>query len=214
MLPSPARTLTIPPHRPDTAAPHYKAHPFRQPFMSSESVQEPPDIAELASLFFPTLETLGRFEPVREDAMPRAYRNLLAHDDHMTVTIEAIHNSLVEVHVLEVRQHDEIYARKVLLTRQTDGVVVLFGIMRMDLSQVHHEVRREIEEKGTPLGRILIRHHVLRHVELDGLYRVTPGKELQNLIPLAGDRETYGRTARIHVAGRPAVQLLEIVTPV
>ncbi len=40
--------------------------------MSSESVHNPPDIAELASLFFPRLEALGRFEPVAEESLPRA----------------------------------------------------------------------------------------------------------------------------------------------
>jgi len=181
--------------------------------MTSDSVYDPPDIAELASLFFPRLDALGRFEPVTEQALSRAYRSLLAHDDHMTVTIEAIHNSLVDVHVLDVHQDGDVYARKILLTRQKDGAVVLFGIMRMDLSQVDEEVRREIEEKGTPLGRILIRHHVMRHVELDGLYRVAPGDDLQTLLEIGDGTETYGRTARIHVAGRPAVQLLEIVAP-
>lgn len=182
--------------------------------MTSDSVQDAPDIAELAALFFPKLGMLGRFKAVTENDLPHAYRSLLAHDDHMTVTIEAIHNSLVDVCVLDVQQEDDIYARKILLTRQKDGQVVLFGIMRMDLSQVAAEVRREIEEKGTPLGRILIRHHVMRHVELDGLYRVVPGAELCTLLHVAEGAITYGRTARIHVAGRPAVQLLEIVTPV
>ncbi len=182
--------------------------------MTSDSLQDPADIAELASLFFPQLDALGKFEPAAEEALPREYRSLLAHDDHMTVTIEAIHNSLVDVHVLDVQQEGDIYARRILLTRQKDDAVVLFGIMRMDLSQVQPEVRQEIEEKGTPLGRILIRHHVMRHVELDGLYRVVPGVELRGLLHVAEGAGTYGRTARIHVAGRPAVQLLEIVAPI
>jgi chorismate-pyruvate lyase len=185
--------------------------------MSAESVTsitDPPDIAELASLFFARLDALGKFEPVTENDLAPAYQSLLAHDDHMTVTIEAIYNSLVDVQVLEVRQEGDLYARKILLSRQKDDCVVLFGIMRMDLSQVQPEVRREIEEKGTPLGRVLIRHHVMRHVELDGLYRVKPGEELAKLLEISGKAVTFGRTARIHVAGRPAVQLLEIVTPV
>jgi chorismate-pyruvate lyase len=181
---------------------------------SVSSVNEPADIAELASLFFPRLEALGRFEPVTEDDLAPAYQSLLAHDDHMTVTIEAIHNSLVNVHVLDVWQEGDLYARKILLSRQKDDRVVLFGIMRMDLSQVRGEVRREIEEKGTPLGRVLIRHHVMRHVELSQLYRVAAGEELAKLLDIGTAAVTFGRTARIHVAGRPAVQLLEIVTPV
>jgi chorismate-pyruvate lyase len=183
--------------------------------MNADSVHDPPDIAELAELFFPRLEALGRFTRIGEEDMPPAYCSLLAHDDHMTVTIEAIHNSLVNVHVLEVKQEGDLYARKITLTRQSDGVVVLFGIMRMDLGQVRPEVRREIEQERTPLGRVLIRHHVLRHVELAGLYRVAPGAPLLKLLGIEDQAATtYARTARIHVANRPAVQLLEIVAPV
>jgi chorismate-pyruvate lyase len=182
--------------------------------MNPDSVQDPPDIAELVSMFFPRLDAVGRFERVTEKELPPAYQSLLAHDDHMTVTIEAIYNSLVDVQVLDVRREGDLYARKILLSRQRDGAVVLFGIMRMDLAQVRPEVRSEIEQKGTPLGRILIRHHVMRHVELDGLYRVRPGDELRKLLATSGEGVTFGRTARIHVGGRPAVQLLEIVSPV
>jgi hypothetical protein len=54
-------------------------------------------LATIAAPFFPTLADLGTFEPVAADEMPADYRALLAHDDHMTVTVEAFHKCLVDV---------------------------------------------------------------------------------------------------------------------
>jgi chorismate-pyruvate lyase len=60
------------------------------------------------------------------------------------------------------------------------------------------------------LGRVLIRHNVLRHVELQQLWHVNPSPQLRELLQLAAGEPLYGRSARIVVEGRPAVELLEI----
>jgi hypothetical protein len=86
--------------------------------------------------------------------------------------------------------------------------------MRLDFRCVTPEVRRRIESQETPLGRILIEHNVLREVHLTRLYRVVPGPDLQKLFGMRPDQITFGRTAIIHFDGEPAVELIEIVTPV
>jgi hypothetical protein len=83
----------------------------------------------------------------------------------------------------------------------------------MDFRFFTDEVRREIESQTTPLGRILIRHNVLREVELCKLWRVEPGQELCRLFKIALAAMTFGRTALIHCNGQPAIELLEIVAP-
>jgi chorismate-pyruvate lyase len=173
-----------------------------------------PDLDTLVGLFYPQPELLGRFEEVESHELSRDYRMLLAHDSHMTVTVERFHNTPVNVRVLESQLTGQHYARKILLARQNDGVVVQFGIMRLDFAAVSPEVRREVESQQTPLGRILIRHNILREVHLTKLWRVTPGEDLRRLFGLADDQVTYGRTAIIDCDGEPAVELLEIVTPV
>ncbi len=173
-----------------------------------------PDLDTLVGLFYPSREPLGRFEEVDSHDLARDYRMLLAHDSHMTVTVERFHNGPVDVRVLDSRLTGTHYARKIVLSRQSDGVVVQFGIMRLDFSCVSPEVRREVESQSTPLGRILIQHNVLRAVHLTKLWKVTPGDELRRLFNLAPGPITYGRTAVIHFDGEPAVELLEIVAPV
>ncbi|MEX2186965.1 MAG: hypothetical protein WD875_09235 [Pirellulales bacterium] len=177
-----------------------------------------PDLTELIRLFYETPADLGDFAPVAADELPDPYRGLLAHDQHMTVTVERFHGCLVDVRVIEYKSSPPHYARKILLTRQSDGAVVLFGIVRIDLDQVDPATRDEILARRKPLGRILIEHNVLREVELVDLWRVTPAAELRQLFAGSESAQTtsastYGRTALIHCNGRPAVELLEIVAP-
>jgi chorismate-pyruvate lyase len=173
-----------------------------------------PDLTTLVELFYPSLADLGEFEKTTAAQLAEPYRRLLAHDEHMTVTVEAFHNCPVDVRVLATRLAPPHYARKILLTRQSDGVVVQFGIVRLNFDCLAPDVQREIEEQGKPLGRILIEHNVLRQVELVELWKLTPGKELQALFGLATHEPCFGRTALIHCDGEPAVELLEVVTPV
>jgi chorismate-pyruvate lyase len=180
----------------------------------SQSRAVTPDLDTLVGLFYQQPEQLGQFEDVDSHDLARDYRMLLAHDSHMTVTVERFHNGPVDVRVLETKSNGPHYARKILLTRKSDGQVVQFGIMRLDFSTVSDEVRREVESQKTPLGRILISHDVLVQVHLTRLYTVTPGEDLQKLFNLQPGQITYGRTAVIHCDGEPAVELLEIVTSV
>jgi chorismate-pyruvate lyase len=131
----------------------------------------------------------------------------------MTVTVERFHRSPVDVKVLDVGQTKTHYSRKILLTRQSDGRVVQFGLVRLCLHFLEPQVQREITDRQTPLGRVLIKHNVLRQVQLISLFKVTPGPDLQQMFGLADAEPTYGRTALIYCNGVPAVELLEIVTP-
>jgi hypothetical protein len=194
-------------------------------------------LATITAPFYPQLAELGEFVEVQPANMPEDYQTLLAHDDHMTVTVEAFHGSMVDVRVLQEHREGDVYTRSSLLQRQSDGRVVQLGIMRINMQGLSPVVREEIEARGTPLGRILIRHNVMRHVKLFRLWRITPGPELIKYLgeatgvseklphvdeslrdslpvsekPAYGGGFIYGRSAGIVVEGRPSVELLEIV---
>ena len=178
------------------------------------STQQTPRVLEsLATLFYPSVDDLGDFVEVQANAIAAVYQKLLAHQNHMTVTVERYHRSPVDVRVLETRITGEHYARKIVLARQSDGAVVQFGIVRLDFAHVDAEVRREVESQQIPLGRVLIAHNVLREIHLLRLWRITPGPDLQKLFSLSGPQPIYGRTAIIDCNGEPAIELLEIVAP-
>jgi chorismate-pyruvate lyase len=172
-----------------------------------------PYLPELVGLFYERPEELGIFEEVSAAEIPQPYRRLLAHNKHMTETVEQFHGSKVDVQVLATRRDNGFYSRKILLKRQSDGQVVQFGIPRLNMAYLDEEVRREIESETKPLGRVLIDHDVLREVQFAALWKVRPGPDLCRMFGLTVPQTVYGRTALIYCNGEPAIELLEIVTP-
>ena len=105
-------------------------------------------LRELTGLFYDDLQSLGEIEPVETSDLPAAYQSLLAHHDHMTVTVEAWHNSMVDVKVLGEKRVDASYSRKILLVTQRDNQPVQLGIVRIDLARLPEIVRLEIESQA------------------------------------------------------------------
>ena len=171
-----------------------------------------PDLQTLLNLFYPVTGQLGQFQEVNSSEMPADYARLLDHNEHMTVTVEEFHQSLVDVHVLATQVDEAHYARKILLSRQSDDQVVQFGIVRLCFDYLDADIQVEIEAQKIPLGRILIQHNVLRQVQLANLWKIKSGEDLSKLFQLPVDSEVYGRTALIFCNGEPAVELLEIIS--
>ncbi len=169
-----------------------------------------PSASRLATLFYGDLAEIGRFEPVNVDRLPDGYRKLLAHQEHMTVALENFHDSLVNVHVMDEWRDESSYARSSLLSRQSDGAIVQFGIMRIWLNDLPATAQAEITSRQSPLGRVLVEHNLLREVELISLWEIAPGPVLSKNLPLHGHASVFGRSAQILVQERPTVQLLEI----
>jgi len=172
------------------------------------------DIHTLVALFYDRPDELGTFSAVASGDMPAKYQRLLAHEDHMTVTVESFHRSPVDVDVRQTTEDGDHYARKILLRRQSDGRVVQFGIVRLNRAFLSEEVREEIESQEIPLGRVLISHNVLRHVQLLSLWKIAAGSDLAGFFEIDVHSEVFGRTALIYCNGEPAVELLEIVSPI
>jgi chorismate-pyruvate lyase len=172
-----------------------------------------PDLQTLTGLFHASRDALGRFSEVSVEEVPEPYRRLLAHNDHMTVAVEEHHRGPVDVRVLKRQVSETHYAREILLVRQSDGVVVQYGIMRVNFAYLPREAENQIRSERTPLGRILIECNVLRRVQLFSLRRVELGAELSRHFHRSTGTTTYGRTALIECNQVPAIELLEIVAP-
>jgi hypothetical protein len=150
--------------------------------------------------------------------LPEPYRRLLAHDQHMTVTMEAYHGSPVRVEVLNRSQRGLLYCREILLRLAEDGrlpkgTVVQYGLVRFDLQYVTEMVRKDLLEERIPLGRVLISHNVLRHIDPGALLEVRCGAPLAAHFGVEPGALTHGRMATIFCNREPAVDLLEISRP-
>ena len=91
--------------------------------------------------------------------------------------------------------------------------MVLYGIIRLDFSHMNSQIRREVEQKTAPVGRILIDHDVLRSFEIDAYWRIEPSAELCRQLFLEAPMSVYARTAIIKCNGEAAIELLEILAP-
>jgi chorismate-pyruvate lyase len=171
-----------------------------------------PDLRELFLLFRPE-EAIPRYEIIPAAQVPQPYHDLLVHEHHMTVTVEAHHRDSVDVRILARRHEGDYYARQILLTLHNNGRVVQFGIVRVDLTACSPPVREEILAGKTPFGRILINHNVLRRIEPTAFLRIHPGAPLMRWFGMTESRSVYGRLAYIYYDGQAAVELLEIVAP-
>jgi len=172
------------------------------------------ELSRLTSLFPEEQPLITAAEHVPGSLVPEPYRSMLVHERHMTVTMEKYHQCSVDVQVLDRTTDDEgIYGRKILLTRQGTDIPVQFGIVRFDFQFVTDAVRDQILSESIPLGRVLINHNVLRHIDLGAVLKMTAGPGLARYLQMDEGEETYGRLATIFCNKRPAVDLLEISAP-
>jgi chorismate-pyruvate lyase len=169
------------------------------------------ELEALVRWFDLPLGNIGEFAPLSAAELPADPTTMLVHDRHMTVRVEAYHKSLVDVQVLAEHREDHVYGRQILLARRSDGEVVQYGIMRIDMRRLSEKARREVETHSAPLGRVLIRHKALRDVELIALWRIRPAAALVEHLGVPANAPIYGRSARILLDKQPAVELLEIV---
>ncbi|MEO1527827.1 MAG: hypothetical protein AAFX06_20545 [Planctomycetota bacterium] len=155
---------------------------------------------------------------VSKPKLDAPYDALLDHHAHMTVTVESHHGEKVDVVVHRHHRRQDAsgdwYSREITLQTQGGGKVVQYGIVRLNTAALAPEVWQRIESRQTPLGRVLIEHNVLREVQLCELWQVRSGPALSKLLNIDDGDITFGRTALIYCDGEPAIELLEIVTPV
>lgn len=172
------------------------------------------ELSRLTSLFPGEKTLIEAVEHVPGSLVPEPYKSMLVHDRHMTITMEQYHGCAVDVHVLDrTTDADGIYGRKIILTRHGTDIPVQFGIVRFDFQYVTDAVRQEIISEETPLGRVLINHNVLRHIDLGAILKIKAGPGLAEHLKMEPGQTTYGRLATIFCNKRPAVDLLEISTP-
>jgi chorismate-pyruvate lyase len=170
------------------------------------------ELEQLTSLF-PETEYSPLYHQARHiarEAAPEPYHRMLVHEHHMTVTMESYHDCQVEVEVVESRSIDDLYCRKILLRNDATKEVVQFGIVRFNFEFVTEAVRKEIESQKIPLGRVLIQHNVLRHIDLGAIIELTAGPGLSHYLQMDETAVTYGRMATIFCDGLPAVDLFEV----
>jgi hypothetical protein len=152
-------------------------------------------------------------EHVAKEATPEPYHRMLVHEHHMTISMESYHDCTVDVEVMASRFEDGLYLRKIRLHKSGTRNAIQFGYVRFNLDFVTEKVRAEILSEKIPLGRVLIQHNVFRHVDLGAILRFTAGPGMAEYLQMDVGQTTYGRLATIFCNGSPAIDLLEVSSP-
>ena len=171
------------------------------------------ELKKLTSTYPELRGLVNQAEHVPSAMTPEPYRLMLVHDQHMTVTMESYHQSPIDLRILDKQLEGDIYSRRIQLLKSGTEDVVQFGIVRFNLNYVTAVVRDEILSGEIPLGRILIDHNVLRHIDLGAILRITTDPALAKHLQTQPNQVTFGRLATIFCNNAPAVDLLEIPAP-
>lgn len=168
----------------------------------------------LAGLFkeFPS-EPFPIVHLINSSDVPNAYRSLLDHEHHMTVTMESHYTEPVRVRVLSEISQNGCYSRILNLIGEKTGKIVLFGLMRVRMGFLPTSVQGEILARKEPLGRILIRNEIMRKIELVKLLKIDASPSREHWFHENDQKPYYGRIALIHCQGLPAIELFEVVAP-
>lgn len=169
------------------------------------------DLADLCGVFADDLAFVESCDKVSRDELPDPFDRLLAHREHMTTTLGDYYGKPVELRVLDERRDNDTYARMILLHLPGGTPVVEFGIARVHLRCTPVPVRREILQRRTPLGDILIAHRIMRRIEPRWFFRFPRDLALLAHFDDAQRARAYGRVGRILFHDEPAIDLLEIV---
>jgi hypothetical protein len=174
----------------------------------------PHDELERLISLFPQPEPLYLVaEHVPASQTPDPYKTMLVHDAHMTLAMERHFGSPVNVQVLRTAHQRGLYCREITLKPNGRDQVVQYGLVRFDLEFVTPAVQAEIVRGELPLGRILINHNVLRHIDLGAIVKFSMGPGFARIFGQQLGTITYGRLATIFCNGKAAVDLLEVTTP-
>lgn len=171
------------------------------------------ELHALTSVFPTDLPLFRQAVHIPSSTTPEPYRTMLVHEHHMTLAMEQYHGGPATVEVLDRKLEGDVYSRMILLRKPMTEEPIQFGLVRFNFQYVTGPVREEILAEQIPLGRVLIQHNVLRHIDLGAILEVSAGPGLARLLQMPEGALTYGRLATIFCNRQPAVDLLEISAP-
>lgn len=145
-------------------------------------------------------------------ALPEPCRQLLAHDAHMTATLERFHGAPVAVEVVRRRHAAAVYRREILL-HLPHGRNVQYAVVEIALAHCPPPARDAILDEREPLGRILQRFAAALRVEPVAFVRAAlPGSLAERFAAVEGS-PAYGRLVRIHQGSACLIEGLELLAP-
>ena len=169
-------------------------------------------LLEFCTVFLGPDIDLSGVRVVTPGELPRVYRRLLVHNEHMTETLRAHHGEDVQLNVLKQMHEAPMYRRFITLTLPEGDRVVEVGMMQIDLRYTTDDIRRKIVAQTAPLGELLVKAKLMRSIEPKWYYQFDRTCKFLDLFEDERLTAAYGRLGTIYCDNAPAIELLEVVT--
>ncbi|WCJ58691.1 hypothetical protein NXS98_13325 [Fontisphaera persica] len=155
-----------------------------------------------------------RPQPVPPAALPAPYRQLLAHGQDMTSTLERFYQTRLSLRALRTERRGPFYVREVLLLA-AGGLPVEYGVICVRLAAFPPALQAEILAERLPLGRLLQDHEQPCVCRPQEFYRLAPHPYLAaQLGPGAAPAAYYGRrNLLLNGEHRLLADVMEILAP-
>jgi chorismate-pyruvate lyase len=163
---------------------------------------------------FYTRRALPEVRFIEAARMPPASRQLLDHSHDMTSTLQRFHGEEIRVHMLESRQDDTRYERKVLLVTRDTWKTVEFGAIEIFLELFPTAARGEILRAEMPLGAILRSFRIDYKSKPRAFFEIDSDDVMNATLALSHTHTLYGRCNEItNNEGRILADIVEILPP-
>lgn len=148
------------------------------------------------------------------DTVPEPFRSLLVHNNDMTPTLEAFHQSEIHLEIVSRERRGEFYFREVVLRLDGTDQAVEFGANKVYLGRFPDDAQDLILQEELPLGRILKECGVKHRTEAKAFLRVESDTLIGEKFGLVQGATLFGRKAVISdLQGRPLSEIVEILPP-
>ncbi len=155
-----------------------------------------------------------RAEEVAAEALPEPYRQLLAHYNDMTPTLEEFHGERIFIEVLEQWRDSATLSRMVSLRLHGSLRAVEFGAIIIYLRNFPATAREVILEGRLPLGTIMAEHDVERRSHPQCFLRFQSDPLMRRALGLAQHETLYGRRNILTTPdSRTLAEIVEILPP-
>ena len=172
------------------------------------------DLFPLNEFYAQAGHPLPALEKVAAEQLPEPYRELLAHDNDMTSTLERFHGEKVHLEIFRRQRIEDIYYREVILVLDDSGTAVEFGAIRIDLALFEAIPQQLILEGKLPLGRILQDCNLVFASRPRAFLKLASDPFMNTVLKLTGTLELYGRrNSLIDGKERTMAEIVEILPP-
>lgn len=159
-------------------------------------------------------KTLPPFSDITAEEIPQPQKQILAHDNDMTPTIEVFCGEKVRLDVQHKYVKEDSLYRKVVLVTSDTGKIVVFGAIRIYLLALPARARRAVLDCHQPLGNILQENQVSHRSHPRRFFTIETDQLIGDALKVAVGRMLFGRVNTIKTtSGAKIVEVVEILPP-